>query len=248
MSWNGVITNAGQALLDSWSQGGHTLTIDGATVGSGITPAANMRIATALANEVGNASIARTDHVENGIRFKVQVAAGAAAFNATEIGLWAHLDSGSSVLLALHQDTDGGVAIPAASVTPDFVFALYLIHAVSNTEDLEVNVDTSALITASSLASTLENYVQKVSGKDLSTNDFTDALKAKLEGINKAGLDGHLIETVPSSAGSHGLRFYQDKLQYFDTVENDWVDIPMGVNVTYEENLSGGLTMTIGGE
>lgn len=36
---------------------------------------------------------------------------------------------------------------------------------------------------ASQLAAALVNYVQKVAGKDLSTNDFTDDLKQKLEGL-----------------------------------------------------------------
>ena len=37
---------------------------------------------------------------------------------------------------------------------------------------------------ASQLAEALVNYVQKVAGKDLSTNDFTDELKQKLEGLS----------------------------------------------------------------
>ena len=37
---------------------------------------------------------------------------------------------------------------------------------------------------ASQLAAALVNYVQKVAGKDLSTNDFTDELKQKLEGLS----------------------------------------------------------------
>lgn len=37
---------------------------------------------------------------------------------------------------------------------------------------------------SSQLATALVNYVQKVAGKDLSTNDFTDELKQKLEGLS----------------------------------------------------------------
>ena len=36
MAWIAVVTNAGRALLDQFSAGGHTLELDGATVGSGV--------------------------------------------------------------------------------------------------------------------------------------------------------------------------------------------------------------------
>lgn len=42
---------------------------------------------------------------------------------------------------------------------------------------------------------TLGNKVDKVTGKGLSTNDFTDALKTKLDGI-EAGAEKNIIETV----------------------------------------------------
>ena len=36
MAWIGVITNAGAAILAQWAAGGHSMTIDRATVGAGV--------------------------------------------------------------------------------------------------------------------------------------------------------------------------------------------------------------------
>lgn len=49
-------------------------------------------------------------------------------------------------------------------------------------EQLGISVDLSNYVTTQVLASTLNGYVTKVAGKGLSTNDFTDVLKQKLEG------------------------------------------------------------------
>ena len=147
MSWTGVITNAGQALLDQWAAGGHTMTIDRAAVGSGITSLADLLTATNLAHYEAAASIIKVEAVTGGTRFKIQVSPSASeAYQATEIGIWAHIDSEASVLMALHQDTEGGVAVPTQSQMPDFAFALYCIHAISNTSELTVNIDPSAFV------------------------------------------------------------------------------------------------------
>ena len=148
MAWQGVVTNQGAALLAQYATGEHTLTIDGATVGSGITEMANLRIATALAHQEDTASILSKDAITDGTVYNVQVhACTAGRYQAHEVGLWAHLDNGQSVLLALHQDADGGIDVPQASVNPNFSFLLRISIAISNDGTVTVNVDTTAFIT-----------------------------------------------------------------------------------------------------
>lgn len=154
MSWKGVITNAGQTILDQWVLGGHVLTITGATVGSGYVADASMRAATALDSEEDDASIISSEAISDGTRFKIQVGpTDGTAYTAHEIGLWAKLDDGDEVLLALHQDSDAGVGVPTRTDSPDFAFAVYLVHSISNSGDLAVDVDTSAYVTQSTFAS-----------------------------------------------------------------------------------------------
>lgn len=154
MSWKGVITNAGQSMLDQWTLGGHVLTITGATVGSGYVSDASMRAATALSSEKDDASIISSEAITDGTRFKIQVGpTDRTAYTAHEIGLWARLDDGEETLLALHQDSDGGVGVPTSTDSPDFAFAMYLVHSISNSSDLSVNVDTSAYVSQSTFAS-----------------------------------------------------------------------------------------------
>ena len=147
MSWTGVITNAGQDLLDQWAQGSHTLTIDRAAVGSGLTAAADMFTATNLANQQDTAAIISKEAITGGTKFKILISpASNTAYTAREVGLWAHIDNGSSVLMSLHQDEAGGISIPTQAQSPDFAFAMYIIHAISNTEEIEVNIDPNAYV------------------------------------------------------------------------------------------------------
>jgi len=168
MSWIGIITNAGADILEQWDAGGHTLTIDGATVGSGITPAVNMRGATSLASEVDSAEIVQVDSVTDGTRFKVQVLAADIAYIAHEVGIWGHLDNGERTLIALHQDDGEGISVPDKVSSPDFAFSLFCIHAISNTEELQITVDTSVFVTISTLNDTvagLNSLISELNGR-----------------------------------------------------------------------------------
>jgi hypothetical protein len=155
MGWIGVITNAGAALLAQWAAGSETLTIEGASVGSGSVVEANMRLAVALQSEKATAPIVSTKATAAGTKFKIQVGPAAdevGAYTAHEIGIWAKLGSGPKTLLALHQDIAGGVSVPTVSTSPNFAFALYATHAISNEGTLSVVIDAGAYATMSSLA------------------------------------------------------------------------------------------------
>lgn len=156
MAWIAVITNAGRALLDQFAAGGHTLNIDGATVGSGVVAEANLRIQTALTDEEDTASIIDAKAVSGGTKYKVQVGpAEEAAYTAHQIGIWAHIDSGSTALLMIAQDAEIGVSVPLKSVSPNFAFGLYLTLAVDNTEGLTVIIDETAYVTVGTMNAAL---------------------------------------------------------------------------------------------
>lgn len=164
MSWKGVITNAGQQILSQWTANGHTLTIDGASVGSGYVDDIKMRVATALAHEEATAAIVSADAVDRGTKFKVQVSpAESTEYVAHEIGLWGHIDDGPRTLIALHQDSQTGINIPTKASSPDFIFALYLVHAISNSDTLTVNIDTSAVVSKSTMDNAIATAVSDAS-------------------------------------------------------------------------------------
>ncbi len=86
----------------------------------------------------------------------------------------------------------------------------------------------------------LGTKVTAVSGKQLSTEDFTTALKTKLEGLSnyndtaiKASITAlgndltvHIQSLAGTETGVHGLRYYNEKLQFNDG--NNWIDIETG--------------------
>ena len=164
MSWMGVITNAGISLLEQWERGDRKLIIDGAAVGSGVTAENYMRSAIGLKTPKDIASVVASKAIEGGTEFKIQVGPASAeigAYTAHEVGLWGHLDDEESVMIALHQDKDGGIGVPLASVAPDFVFSIYLEHAISNNGNLVVNIDTDAYVSLS----TMEEKIEELSSK-----------------------------------------------------------------------------------
>lgn len=158
MAWVGVVTNAGRSLLDSYAQGGHTLTLLGATVGSGTVAEANLRVQTALTTEKDEAAIISADVVDGGVKYKIQVgpaSASVGAYTAHQIGLWAKLDDGARTLLLLAQDAETGVSVPLASVSPNFAFAIFAALAVDNTDTLTVNIDQTAYVTVGTMNAAL---------------------------------------------------------------------------------------------
>jgi hypothetical protein len=141
MAWIGVITNAGVSLLAAWAAGGHSLTIDKATVGSGYHPAVNMRIATALAHEEAQAEIVDTEEEEGGTQFRIRVVATTGeSYVAHEVGIWGHLDNGSQTLIAYHEDAEIGVTVPTHESMPGFFFDLYCVHAIGNDGTINIVV------------------------------------------------------------------------------------------------------------
>ncbi len=120
-----VVTNAGKAILEQWAAGG-TLTVDGATAGTGVVDVTTLRTQTALLNQKQTLTIKSYREEETGVNYKVNFTAADAAYTCNQIGIFGHIGSGTSTLIALYQDADG-IAIPSAAEMANFSYAFYAI-------------------------------------------------------------------------------------------------------------------------
>ena len=171
--WNGVITNAGAALLASWAAAGGTLKIEAAWAGSGTVGTFEMLSQTSLVNPMHQLSIVGKNKIEKGTRLHLQHVAANTAYVATQLGIFARLDDGESTLIALYQD-ETGVDIPAVSEMPDFVYVFFTSLIFDNTGDYTVNVDSTALVSYAALEERLKSF--EVTVDDTVTADGANAV------------------------------------------------------------------------
>lgn len=190
-----VVTNAGKALLQQWAGGG-TLTIDGAKAGAGAVSQLNLINQTAVTQEKQTLSIISAKQVEGGTQFHVQITAPDAGYTAKQIGIYGHLGSGDSTLIALYQD-ESGITVPSKAEMPDFVYAFYATIQGSNTGTLSVTLDTSALVTQA----TLTAAVAKAGDMKKSVYD------ADGDGVvdNAQKLDGKTAAQFAAAQHSHAM-------------------------------------------
>lgn len=144
-NWTGVITNAGSLLLSEWVNE-KTLTITSAQAGTGTVPTVALMGQTALVNPKQTAAIAGGGEIEGGKRVNLQVTAAETEYTLNQFGLYAKVDGGSPVLLAIYQNEEG-VPIPALSDTPDFLYTFMAAIAVSNQGTWEVTISAYASLT-----------------------------------------------------------------------------------------------------
>lgn len=149
-TWNGVITNAGNSLLNEWVNE-KTLNFDSAAAGQGTVAAAAMMAQTALVNEKQTASLLGGERVSSGIRLKLRIAAPNTAYTLNQFRVSASVDGGASAMIALFQ-LEQGVPIPSKTESPDFVYTFYALISCSNTGTWTVTVDTSACVTQSDMS------------------------------------------------------------------------------------------------
>jgi len=146
MGWVGTITNAGDAMITQIAGGDHTLTIVGATAGTGTRNVADLAAATALVSEKGAITIAAKQQLDDCVKVRARITPLSTSFTAKEIGIWAKVDNGERTLFSIHQNTDG-VSVPASGDDPNFIFDLICTYALSITDNFSVTVDTSAVAT-----------------------------------------------------------------------------------------------------
>lgn len=63
---------------------------------------------------------------------------------------------------------------------------------------------------------------------NLNSTSSSDALSANQGHVLDGKVATHDGKAVASQNGAHGLRYYSDKLEYYDTTESAWTEIPTG--------------------
>ena len=149
--WTGVVTSKGAELLAAWVEG-TTLNINAAAAGTGTVADAALIAQTALTGQKQTASIVSYSKADgaNGLKIQLQITAPTTGYTLNQFGIWAKVGTGENKLLALFQNSDG-VAVPSVSDSPDFVYTFYGLIMISNTGDVSVTVDASAVVTTATM-------------------------------------------------------------------------------------------------
>lgn len=208
-TWNGVITNAGNSLLNEWVNE-KTLNFDSAAAGQGTVAAAAMMAQTALVNEKQTASLLGGERVSSGIRLKLRIAAPNTAYTLNQFRVSASVDGGASAMIALFQ-LEQGVPIPSKTESPDFVYTFYALISCSNTGTWTVTVDTSACVTQGDMSAAIAEAVKtkqdKIMVKGLLLGDgngnISAAVAGKDYGYSLATGSGAPTDTTEGTAGQH---------------------------------------------
>lgn len=187
MAWIGTITNVGRELLNAWV-GEAQLAFESAQAGQGLVDDSQLAAQTSLTNKRQNGGIVGKEAVEGGIRLKLRLTAAEEAYEMTQIGVLASVDSGDPVLLALFQQREG-VPIPSLEESPDFAYTFYALISCSNIGNWTVHIDTSAL-------ATLEDVQNEVA--QIKQDYIPNAQKAAPGGVATLDEDGLVpVEQIP---------------------------------------------------
>lgn len=186
-TWTGVITNGGAALLTEWVNE-QVLHFDRAAAGEGTVDVVALLAQTALVSQKQAISILGSEQVETGIRLKMRIQAASSAFTMHQIGVWASVGDGGSVMIALFQHQTG-ISIPSQIESPDFAYTFYALVSCSNTGEWTVNVDSSVFVNHEDLHNALDALTAEQIGA-ISVDE-----KGQVNGV--ATLDGS--GKVPSS-------------------------------------------------
>lgn len=153
-SWIGVTTNAGSHLMANWTNGS-VITVNKAVAGTGVVSAVSLLAQTDLVGEKQNASIVSSKAENDTKTIKIQIQAPEEGYVLNQIGIFACLDDGDQVLIALFQN-ETGIPIPSASESPDFVYTFYAYLTVSNQIEFSCIIDPAAYVSQS----TMQEYVR----------------------------------------------------------------------------------------
>lgn len=210
-TWNGVITNAGNSLLNEWVTE-KTLSFTRAAAGQGTVPVAGMMAQTALVSQKQAASLLGGEEVTSGIRLKIRIVAPDTAYTLNQFGVWASVANGTAALLALFQ-LESGISIPSKTDSPDFVYTFYALISCSNTGSWTVTVDTSACVTQSDMTAAIATAAKakqdKITAKGLLMGDGSGNISAAVAGKDY----GYPLATgsgAPTTAteGAAGQHYY----------------------------------------
>ena len=167
---NAAITNAGAALI-AQAVGENTLTISSAAAGTGT--AVELQSLTSLSAQKQAMSIVGVEKSENNIKIQLQLTSigNTQAYTLNQIGVWGSM-GGQAALLAVYQNADG-ILMPTESDMPDFVFTFYANITVDNQINITASIDTSALVSAATLQSAIDDVTVTGAASTVVKNDLT---------------------------------------------------------------------------
>lgn len=155
MAWTGVITDAGRTLFGSFVQGQMVIEVDSVKTGSGDVSSettTTMKARTALHAQEDTGVVESKLTIDGGAQYQMRVGPASSTvgtYTMTEIGLFLTGTSGgtsTTVMAAYFVEKDDGIEIPLASSFPDFAYLLTAVLAIDNAAEVNVDVDTTAVV------------------------------------------------------------------------------------------------------
>ena len=191
-----IVTNIGAAQIANASVLGGKVDIVcfavGDAGGAGYQPSTEM---TALRHEVWRGNITSYEVDEdspNLIRVRAVLPSNVGGFTIRELGVF---DSGGN-LIAVGNTPDTPKLTVAEGISSEMELTLELL--VSNSEALQCTVDPTVIIATKADVQKLDAAkVDKIPGKGLSTHDYTDADKGKVDGLPEKVLGYEVVEGGP---------------------------------------------------
>lgn len=177
MAWSdAVITNVGVALLAE-ALAGETLTIDGASGGTGTASASSLLAQTALVNQKQTFVVVELSDVDGGKKLNIQITSEdlTTGYTLNQVGIWAHVGDNDAQLFAILQDEDG-INIPSESSVVDFSMNFYAIVAVSGEAEFSLTVDPTGLVTLATMNVAIEALEAEVAEALASVGDAASAV------------------------------------------------------------------------
>lgn len=207
MGWtNSVVTAVGVDLLNE-SLAGHTLSIDQAVGGAGTIAPDDLVLTTDVTERKQTFKLIGIEDVDGGKRVGIQITNEGVTekYILHQIAMFAKLNyQDSYYMLAIMQD-DRGVEIPTQAETPDFLFEVYAVIAISNKARIKVNVDASAVVSAPYMEQRLAEEIREHNLDENSHEDIRKAVEQLKEDIVATAKDltgsGAPSETTSAKAG-----------------------------------------------
>lgn len=168
---NAAITTAGAALL-AQAVGDNTLNIFAAAAGT--ETATDLQSMVSLSAQKQELSIVAVEKNGNNIKIQLQLTSvgNTQPYTLNQIGVWGSVGE-QSALLAVYQNEDG-ILVPSESDMPDFVFTFYANIIIDNQTNITVSLDTSALVSATTLQSAIDNITVTGAASTVVKNDLSE--------------------------------------------------------------------------
>lgn len=164
MRWSdSSITEVGDSLLNK-SIYGEELIITRAVGGYGTVAADDLVKMTELVDQKQDLILLGMENVIGGKKIKIQVRNTnlAEGYTLQQIGVYARLEGEDTEILLFVLQDEKGMDIPTAYDAPDFLFEIYAAMGVSNSANINIKVDSSAVVSPGELDARL-NYFFVVS-------------------------------------------------------------------------------------